>query len=419
MSDTKKKTLPTRCITQSPNFVKYEDFLSDHTKEAKEMGITDKGTLTWYYNGSMDGVLYDIGSQDGHKGLRMYWQIFNTIRCITLPREINLVGIDKVKELRTAELDKLEKKIINKYKELDKTRGKGISLPVGVGVISPEESMEWLVGILSLRSLGRPADNNFGESITWGISPDDMCKFLPTTEKPSDPTTALDIFKEQVGVRCMDKKEYIRQQAEASGNRRTAYWIREELKKKQTENKVSEEEGSTADANDLADWIEGKTSKKPKNVVAVSGQISKSVEDFALEGLDKKKCIGGLENKYDELDDLPREWDDLDDIEDWCRCCWCNMAEKECDELKLFPKSLMNTPASTRMICEECYDNFKEYKEEELGVETHKTSLLTTLEDFDGNVEDHKEYIGISSWDYICLKAEREGKKEVFLLGEK
>ena len=244
MSDTKKEA---KSIHEHPNFIKFEDFISEHTTKAKELGICDKGTLCWYYNGTMDGVLYDIG--ENKKGMRMYWEIMNTIRCITLPKEINLVGFDKVKELRTAELDKLEKKINSEYKK-HKTGEKG-RVVEGVEVLTPQESMEWLTGIVCLRCLGVPSDNNFGESITWGISPDDMCDF---GGKIDTPTTPLDIVKEQYDHLAKETAE---------GN--MAREDRVELKKKKTEHKVSKKEGSTADAEDLADWIEGKTSKKPKD----------------------------------------------------------------------------------------------------------------------------------------------------------
>tara|TARA_R110000751_G_scaffold122885_2_gene223536 strand:+ start:48 stop:830 length:783 start_codon:yes stop_codon:yes gene_type:complete len=259
MSDTKKKA---KSIEEHPNFIKYDDFMSEHTNSAKQLGLCDKGTLAWYFNGTMDGVLYDIGENNGHKGMRMYWEIMNTIRCITLPKEIKLVGFDKVKELRTAELVKLEEKICKSYKK-NNPDGETRVRPEGVKVLSPEESMEWLTGIVSLRCLGVPSDNEFGEQITWGISPDDMCKYLP--KKYTEPTTPLDIFKEQEKEKHDQLQSVINAEAEASSNRSIAKEKRAELKKKKTEHKVSKKEGSTADADDLADWIEGKTSKKPKD----------------------------------------------------------------------------------------------------------------------------------------------------------
>ena len=54
-----------------------------------------------------------------------------------------------------------------------------------------------------------------------------------------------------------------------------------------------------------------------------------------------------------------------------------------------------------------------------LGKETHKASFLETLEDFDGNVKDHKKYAGISSWDYICVQRCREMGSKITELEKK
>ena len=248
----KKKTTP---ITEHPNFITYDNFISGHTQRAEGLGITDKGTLTWYYKGTMDGVLYDIGKDNGHKGMKLYWEIMNTIRCITLPREIFHVGRDKVKELRIAELDKLEQQIVNHYKKYE-SRGNGLAINLNentdIGTpLSPEESMEWLTGIVALRCLGMDSSNEFGESITWGISPDDMCEFGGngiTTPQPT-PSHIEEEVEKVLGIGKFHKKK----------------------KKKKPSRIVTEEEGSTADTQDLADWIEGKTSKKPTPTIIHTG----------------------------------------------------------------------------------------------------------------------------------------------------
>tara|TARA_R110000765_G_scaffold40705_1_gene87352 strand:- start:27362 stop:28132 length:771 start_codon:yes stop_codon:yes gene_type:complete len=244
-------------ITEHPNFITYDDFLSAHSKQAGDFDIIDKGTLCWYYKGTMDGVLYDIGRNNGHKGMKLYWEIINTIRCITLPREIKLVGRDKVEELRTAELDILEKKISNEYKKYkDDGTGKPASL-AGIQVLTPVESMEWLTGICALRCLGKDSDNKFGENIIWGISPDDMIDYGKAVKQEEAHEKTKDATEKVLGM----------------GNHK---------KKKQGKNKVnivSFNKGSTADTQDLADWIEGKTQKKPKSVIHTGGATDGSEAD--------------------------------------------------------------------------------------------------------------------------------------------
>jgi len=117
--------------------------------------------------------IYYINNQ-----FKLYWEIFNTLTCITLPKEIELFSIDKIKDIKLEELKELQNKIINKH------------------TLTQEENNMWIVDIITLFTLGyKNVSVNF--------------RFKPT-----------------------DKI-------------------------------ITEEEGSRADINDLVDYIEGRTNKKP------------------------------------------------------------------------------------------------------------------------------------------------------------
>jgi len=151
------------------NFISFEDFKNKHNFPPN----CCEGTFTFSFNKTIGTKIYYINNQ-----FKLYWEIFNTLTCITLPKEIELFSIDKIKDIKLEELKELQNKIINKH------------------TLTQEENNMWIVDIITLFTLGyKNVSVNF--------------RFKPT-----------------------DKI-------------------------------ITEEEGSRADINDLVDYIEGRTNKKP------------------------------------------------------------------------------------------------------------------------------------------------------------
>jgi hypothetical protein len=105
------------------NFIKFEDFKNKHNFPPN----CCEGTFTFSFNKTRGTKIYNINKQ-----FKLYWEIFNTLTCNTLPREIKLFSVEKIIDIKLEEIKELQNKIINKQK------------------LSIEEENMWIVDIITL-----------------------------------------------------------------------------------------------------------------------------------------------------------------------------------------------------------------------------------------------------------------------------